>query len=75
MYTVLDTTILALREQLEVKDRQIAAKDQQLDQQAQTIMRLTDALAAAQQTGSCSPSTSRWDDPASALRGCRAGYY
>ena len=50
MYTVLDTTILALREQLEVKDRQIAAKDQQLDQQAQTIMRLTDALAAAQQT-------------------------
>lgn len=50
MYSVLDTTILALREQLEVKDRQIAAKDQQLDQQAQTIMRLTDALAAAQQT-------------------------
>lgn len=50
MYSVLETTILTLREQLEVKDRQIAAKDQQIDQQAQTIMRLTDALTAAQQT-------------------------
>lgn len=48
MYSVLETTILTLREQLEVKDRQIAAKDQQIDQQAQTIMRLTDTLTAAQ---------------------------
>lgn len=41
--SVLQTTIDMLRGQLEVKDRQI-------EQQAQTITRLTDALAAAQQT-------------------------
>lgn len=40
---VLQATIDALQGQLEVKDRQI-------EQQAQTITRLTDALAAAQQT-------------------------
>lgn len=40
---VLQATIDTLQEQLEVKDRQI-------EQQAQTITRLTDALAAAQQT-------------------------
>lgn len=40
---VLQTTIDTLQGQLEVKDRQI-------EQQAQTITRLTDALAAAQQT-------------------------
>ena len=41
--SVLQTTIDTLQEQLAVKDRQI-------EQQAQTITRLTDALAAAQQT-------------------------
>lgn len=41
--SVLQATIDTLQGQLEVKDRQI-------DQQAQTITRLTDALAAAQQT-------------------------
>lgn len=40
---VLQATIDTLQGQLEVKDRQI-------EQQAQTITRLTDALAAAQQT-------------------------
>ena len=40
---VLQDTIDTLQGQLEVKDRQI-------EQQAQTITRLTDALAAAQQT-------------------------
>ena len=40
---VLQATIDTLQGQLEVKDRQ-------LEQQAQTITRLTDALAAAQQT-------------------------
>ena len=40
---VLRATIDTLQGQLEVKDRQI-------EQQAQTITRLTDALAAAQQT-------------------------
>lgn len=40
---VLQATIDTLQEQLKVKDRQI-------EQQAQTITRLTDALAAAQQT-------------------------
>lgn len=40
---VLQATIGTLQGQLEVKDRQI-------EQQAQTITRLTDALAAAQQT-------------------------
>ena len=40
---VLQATIDSLQGQLEVKDRQI-------EQQAQTITRLTDALAAAQQT-------------------------
>ncbi len=40
---VLQATINTLQGQLEVKDRQI-------EQQAQTITRLTDALAAAQQT-------------------------
>ena len=40
---VLQATIDTLQGQLEVKDRQI-------EQQAQTIIRLTDALAAAQQT-------------------------
>ena len=40
---VLQATIETLQGQLEVKDRQI-------EQQAQTITRLTDALAAAQQT-------------------------
>ena len=40
---VLQATIDTLKGQLEVKDRQI-------EQQAQTITRLTDALAAAQQT-------------------------
>ncbi len=40
---VLQTTIDTLQGQLEVKDRQI-------EQQAQTITRLTDALAVAQQT-------------------------
>lgn len=40
---VLQATIDTLQEQLRVKDRQI-------EQQAQTITRLTDALAAAQQT-------------------------
>ena len=40
---VLRATIDTLQGQLEVKDRQI-------EQQAQTIIRLTDALAAAQQT-------------------------
>lgn len=43
MISVLQSTIDALQGQLEVKDRQI-------EQQAQTITRLTDALAAAQQT-------------------------
>ncbi len=41
--SVLQATIDTLQGQLEVKDRQI-------EQQAQTITRLTDALAAAQQT-------------------------
>ena len=41
--SVLQATIDMLQGQLEVKDRQI-------EQQAQTIIRLTDALAAAQQT-------------------------
>ena len=41
--SVLQATIDTLQGQLEVKDRQI-------EQQAQTIIRLTDALAAAQQT-------------------------
>ena len=41
--SVLQATIDTLQGQLEVKDRQI-------DQQAQTIIQLTDALAAAQQT-------------------------
>ena len=41
--SVLQATIDVLQGQLEVKDRQI-------EQQAQTITRLTDALAAAQQT-------------------------
>ena len=41
--SVLKATIDTLQGQLEVKDRQI-------EQQAQTIIRLTDALAAAQQT-------------------------
>lgn len=41
--SVLKATIDTLQGQLEVKDRQI-------EQQAQTITRLTDALAAAQQT-------------------------
>ena len=41
--SVLQDTIDTLQGQLEVKDRQI-------EQQAQTITRLTDALAAAQQT-------------------------
>ena len=41
--SVLQATIDALQGQLEVKDRQI-------EQQAQTITRLTDALVAAQQT-------------------------
>ena len=41
--SVLQATIDTLQGQLEVKDRQ-------LEQQAQTITRLTDALAAAQQT-------------------------
>ena len=40
---VLQATLATLQGQLEVKDRQI-------EQQAQTITRLTDALAAAQQT-------------------------
>ena len=43
MVAVLQATIDTLQGQLEVKDRQI-------EQQAQTITRLTDALAAAQQT-------------------------
>lgn len=43
MISVLQATIDTLQGQLEVKDRQI-------EQQAQTITRLTDALAAAQQT-------------------------
>ena len=43
MVSVLQATIDTLQGQLEVKDRQI-------EQQAQTITRLTDALAAAQQT-------------------------
>ena len=43
MVCVLQATIDTLQGQLEVKDRQI-------EQQAQTITRLTDALAAAQQT-------------------------
>ena len=43
MVAVLHATIDTLQGQLEVKDRQI-------EQQAQTITRLTDALAAAQQT-------------------------
>lgn len=43
MVAVLQATIDTLQGQLEVKDRQI-------EQQAQTIARLTDALAAAQQT-------------------------
>ena len=43
MVAVLQSTIDTLQGQLEVKDRQI-------EQQAQTITRLTDALAAAQQT-------------------------
>ena len=41
--SVLQATIDTLQGQLEVKDRQI-------EQQVQTITRLTDALAAAQQT-------------------------
>ena len=41
--SVLQATIDTLQGQLKVKDRQI-------EQQAQTITRLTDALAAAQQT-------------------------
>ena len=41
--SVLQATIDTLQGQLEVKDRQ-------LEQQVQTITRLTDALAAAQQT-------------------------
>ena len=43
MIAVLQATIDTLQGQLEVKDRQI-------EQQAQTITRLSDALAAAQQT-------------------------
>ena len=43
LIAVLQATIDTLQGQLEVKDRQI-------EQQAQTITRLTDALAAAQQT-------------------------
>lgn len=43
MVAVLQATIDTLQGQLEVKDRQI-------EQQAQTITRITDALAAAQQT-------------------------
>ena len=45
LIAVLQATIDTLQGQLEVKDRQI-------EQQAQTITRLTDALAAAQQTAS-----------------------
>ena len=43
LISVLQTTIDTLQRQLEVKDRQI-------EQQAQTITRLTDALVVAQQT-------------------------
>ena len=43
MISVLQATIDTLQGQLEMKDRQI-------EQQAQTITRLTDALDAAQQT-------------------------
>lgn len=43
LFAVLQATIDTLQEQLEVKDRQI-------EQQSQTITRLTDALVAAQQT-------------------------
>ena len=55
---VLQDTIDTLQGQLEVKDRQI-------EQQAQTITRLTDALAAAQQTAA-GPGPSRRDNPAAA---------
>lgn len=47
MIAVLQATIDTLQGQLEVKDRQI-------EQQAQTITRLSDALAAAQQTAAAS---------------------
>ena len=50
---VLQATIDTLQGQLEVKDRQI-------EQQAQTITRLTDALAAAQQTAVAAQAPSRW---------------
>lgn len=47
---VLQSTIVTLQGQLEVKDKQLEVRDRQIEQQAQTITQLTEALAAAQQT-------------------------
>lgn len=47
---VLQSTIVTLQGQLEVKDKQLEVRDRQIEQQAQTITQLTEALVAAQQT-------------------------
>ena len=47
---VVDGVISALQATIDTLQGQLEVKDRQIEQQAQTITRLTDALAAAQQT-------------------------